>query len=182
MFKLGRYWPWKKTVSSHLKRATQKFSLSMNLHIFLRNSTPGGYAYIWQSKSEIVQIHFSRDVFAVVAVVGSERGYVTIICCLSRSILCWRHFLAGVFTHTQNSPVELWRRYPTFSSESTDHHNVLVIQCSIKTWKRWPNFFKIKSMKQTGNSFNAKLWSITTMLNNKTGPLFVKFNCCKNAF
>ena len=69
---------------------------------------------------------------------------MTIICCFSRSILCWSNFLGGAFAHTQNAPVELWSRYLTISSGSTKHHNVF--GNNIKTWKRWPNFPKIQSM------------------------------------
>ena len=62
------------------KQATMKFSFPFWTWIwFLRNSTPGEFAYIWQSKwvgtvaikIEWTRIHFLSDVFAAVAVLGS---------------------------------------------------------------------------------------------------------------
>ena len=52
----------------------------MNLEIFLRNSIPGGFAYIWQSKwieiiaikTERTQIHFLSVVLVAVASLNLE--------------------------------------------------------------------------------------------------------------
>ena len=61
------------------KQTTTKFNFSFsNLDMFLRNSTPGGLAYIWQSKwvgiiaikTERTQIHFLIDVLIAVALLN----------------------------------------------------------------------------------------------------------------
>ena len=58
-----------------VNKRRHNFILFLNLDMVLRNSTPGGFAYIWQSKwvgiiaikTERTQIHFWSDVFASVA-------------------------------------------------------------------------------------------------------------------
>ena len=62
-----------------LNKQQQNFILFLNLNMVLRNSTPGGFAYIWQSywvgiilkKTERTQIHLWSNVFT--AVVSSDR-------------------------------------------------------------------------------------------------------------
>ena len=62
----------------------RNFILSPNLNIVLRNSTPGGFAYIWQSKwfgkiaikTGRMQTHFRSDIFAAVAS-SDRKGDVT---------------------------------------------------------------------------------------------------------
>ena len=62
----------------------RNFILSLNLNIVHRNSTPGGFAYIWQSrwvgiialKTERTQVYFWSDVFAAVA--SSDRKVTNI--------------------------------------------------------------------------------------------------------
>ena len=70
-----------------LFREDVNFILCLYLNMVLRNSTPGGFAYIWQSKwvgtivikTERKQIHFWSDVFAAFA--SSYR----------KSLLCFEH-------------------------------------------------------------------------------------------
>ena len=58
-----------------VNKQRHNFILFLNLDMVLWNSTPGGFAYIWQSKrvgiiamkTERTQIHFGSDVFAAVA-------------------------------------------------------------------------------------------------------------------
>ena len=58
-----------------VNKRRHNFILFLNLDMVFRNSTPGGFAYIWQSrwvgiiaiKTERTQIHFLSDVFAAVA-------------------------------------------------------------------------------------------------------------------
>ena len=58
-----------------VNKQRHNFNLFLNLNMVLRNSTPEGFAYIWQSKwvgiiaikTERTQIHFWSDVFAAVA-------------------------------------------------------------------------------------------------------------------
>ena len=61
------------------KQTTTKFNFSFsNLDMFLRNSTPGGLAFIWKSKwagiiaikTERTQIHFLSDVLIAVALLN----------------------------------------------------------------------------------------------------------------
>ena len=62
----------------------RNFILSLNLNVVHRDSTPGGFAYIWQSrwvgiialKTERTQVHFWSDVFAAVA--SSDRKITNI--------------------------------------------------------------------------------------------------------
>ena len=73
------------------------------------------------------------------------KGYVTRIIYCFRSILCWHHNNSP-FNHTQNAPVELWRRLLNkFLQEALTIIIFLIffagIHCSIKTWKRWLKFF-----------------------------------------
>ena len=59
----------------NVKKRRQNFILFLNLNMFLKNSTPAAFAYIWQSKwagiiainTKRTQIHFWSDVFAAVA-------------------------------------------------------------------------------------------------------------------
>ena len=58
-----------------INKRRQKFILFRNLNVVLRNSAPGGFAYIWQRewvgiiviRSERTQIHFWSDIFTAVA-------------------------------------------------------------------------------------------------------------------
>ena len=62
----------------------RNFIRSLNLNIVLTNSTPEGFAYIWQSKwvgiivikTEKTKIHFRSDVFAAVAS-SDRKGDIT---------------------------------------------------------------------------------------------------------
>ena len=71
------------TFSGGRIRPRRNFIIFLNLNVVLRNSTPGGFAYIWQSKwvgiiamkTERMQVHFWSDVFAAVA--SSDRKVPT---------------------------------------------------------------------------------------------------------
>ena len=69
---------WKCLISRFMEFVTSNdeiLFLSLNLDMVPRNSTPGGFAYIWQSKwvgiiaikTERTQIHFLSDVFVAAA-------------------------------------------------------------------------------------------------------------------
>ena len=63
----------------NVKKRRRNFILFLNLNMFLKNSTPATFAYIWQSKwagiiaikTKRTQIHFWSDIFA--AVMSSDR-------------------------------------------------------------------------------------------------------------
>ena len=83
-----------------------------------------------------------KGAFLMGGIGGKSPGY-----CRFRSMLSWSHYLISLLVyHTQNTPLELWKRY---HQGSTDHKKIILVIFSrrnIETWKVSQTFFKFQSM------------------------------------
>ena len=134
----------------------------------LRNLTPGGFAYIWQSKwvgiiaikTERTQIHFWSDVFA--AFVSSYRK-VPICGDAKRSKKCWWHCNIGPIT------LLLILKLHTGVCDETFNVNIKIVQTTQNVW----NFIVGKSslqemanLRRLSGRFHTLIWSLGDTVQN----------------